>query len=391
MKILLATNNLHKIEEMRRILYKNCELVSPRDLGINIEVDETGESLAENAELKARAFYKASGIMSIADDTGLEVEALGGAPGVHSARYAGEGCIDSENRKKLLSELENSENRSARFRTVICCFDGSKPLFVSGECAGEIISTERGTGGFGYDPIFVPDGFSKTFAELSGEEKDAISHRGNAVRRFSDLLEAMEKPKMRIGFLASGGGTNVQAILEAVDSGWLYADAALVVSNNSDAGVFEKAKAFGVPTAHISMKNFTTEDERDTAIAQMMSEYGVNMVVLAGYMKKAGQPLINRFGSHILNIHPALLPKFGGRGLFGMNVHRAVIAAGEHESGPTVHVANNLYDSGRILAQRRVPVLPNDTPEDLQKRVLIEEHKIYADTLQKISLGEIKL
>ena len=391
MKILLATNNAHKIEEMRRILDGKCGIVSPRELNIDIEVDETGTTLAENAELKARAFYKASGIMSVADDTGLEVDALGGNPGVRSARFAGEDCNDSDNRRKLLEELEGISNRSSRFKTVICCYDGNHPLFVSGTCEGRIIEEERGTGGFGYDPIFVPEGFANTFAELSGEEKDSVSHRGRAVRRFSRLLEAMDKPKMRIGFLASGGGTNVLAILEAIKTGRLYADAGIVISNNSEAGVFEKARDFGVPTAHISMKEFATEDERDLAIAQKLAEEGVNIVVLAGYMKKVGQPLIDRFGTHILNIHPALLPKFGGKGLYGMNVHRAVIASGDKVSGPTVHIADSLYDCGRILAQRKVPVYPSDTPEELQKRVLVQEHIIYADTLQKIVLGEISL
>lgn len=394
MKLLLATNNGHKIEEFQRILADfpiEIEFLTPRDLGISIDPEETGTTLYANAEIKAIEFFRASGVPTVADDTGLEVEALGNAPGVFSARYAGEHCSPRANRKKLLAEMDNSDDRRARFKTVICYFDGDRSYFVSGKCEGEIIREEHGTLGFGYDSIFRPENYEKTFAELLSEEKNAISHRGNAVRKFGHLLLAMQKPIMKIGFLASGTGSNVEAIIEAISNGRLYAKPMMIISNNSDAKVREKAEKYGIPFKHISSKMFASDDERDQAIADEFANCGVNMVCLAGYMKQVGEPILKCFGNNVLNIHPALLPKFGGAGMYGINVHKAVIEAGETESGVTIHLANSQYDSGKILAQKKVKVLPGDLPETLQKRVLCLEHTLYAETLQKIVLGDITL
>jgi XTP/dITP diphosphohydrolase len=195
MKILIASNNKHKIEEINRILNEHFpgqfELISPSELGLELEVDETADTLEGNAELKARAFHEATGMPVIADDTGLEIDALGGKPGVFSARFAGEPPDDAKNRLKVLELLQAvpEKDRKARFRTVICYFDKTKPVFIEGRCEGQIINEERGKSGFGYDPVFKPAGFDKTFAEMSASEKNAISHRGRAVMNFVNWLK----------------------------------------------------------------------------------------------------------------------------------------------------------------------------------------------------------
>ena len=152
------------------------------------EVPETEDTLEGNAELKARAFFKITSLPCFADDTGLEVEALNGAPGVFSARYAGEECIAENNMQKLLIELKNSANRKAQFRTVIAWFDGSKVLFFAGILKGTIATEKRGTHGFGYDPLFIPEGYTQTLAELGPEEKNKISHRALGVGEFTRFL-----------------------------------------------------------------------------------------------------------------------------------------------------------------------------------------------------------
>lgn len=194
MKILIATNNKHKINEILSILEEKIpgqiQLVRPRDLGINLNVEENTNSLEGNAELKARAFFNAAKIPVIADDTGLEIDALNGQPGVISARFAGEPSNDERNRKKVLELMRKipEKERTARFRTVICYIDEKTTNFIQGKCEGKIINEERGNAGFGYDPIFMPDGSNKTFAEMTAEEKNAVSHRGNAIKNFADWL-----------------------------------------------------------------------------------------------------------------------------------------------------------------------------------------------------------
>jgi phosphoribosylglycinamide formyltransferase-1 len=195
----------------------------------------------------------------------------------------------------------------------------------------------------------------------------------------------------RLGFLASHGGSNVQAILDAIAAGWLPAVAAVVISNNSDAPVLERARARGIPARHLSPRTHPLPAALDGAILDALREHAVNLVVLAGYMKKLGAAVLAAYPRRVLNIHPALLPKFGGQGMYGARVHQAVLAAAEAESGATVHLVTERYDQGPILGQARVPVLPGDTPETLHARVLEQEHRLYAQTLRRIATGEIDL
>ena len=197
--------------------------------------------------------------------------------------------------------------------------------------------------------------------------------------------------KIILGFLASHGGSNMQAIIDGCKTGQINAVPAVVISNNSDSGAIIRAKKEGIPYYHISTITHPEPEVHDRAIIQSFETHGVNLVILAGYMKKLGDAFIKHYHNRILNIHPALLPKFGGEGMYGLNVHRAVIAAGEKESGATVHIVNELYDRGRILAQRIVPVYTDDTPETLAARVLEQEHILYPDTIRKIAEGRIVL
>jgi phosphoribosylglycinamide formyltransferase-1 len=196
---------------------------------------------------------------------------------------------------------------------------------------------------------------------------------------------------LRLGFLASHGGSNLQAILDAIESGQIPAQACVVICNNSEAPALARAAAGGIPAFHLSSRTHPDPAALDVAILQALQGNRVNLVVLAGYMKKLGPRVLAAYARRVLNIHPALLPKFGGQGMYGMRVHHAVLAAGERESGPTVHVVTDEYDAGPILAQARVPVLPGDTPETLQARVLEQEHRLYPDVLRRIALGEIAL
>lgn len=193
MKILFATNNAHKLAEVRAVLGDDFTLVTPRDCGVTEEVPETQPTLEGNAAQKARYLYERTGCDCFADDTGLEVEALGGAPGVHSARYATDGHDFAANNRLLLRNLEGAADRRARFRTVICLIEGGEEHLFEGIVEGRIIERERGAEGFGYDPLFIPDGFDRTFAEMTAEEKNAVSHRGRAVRRLVDYLHGKRK------------------------------------------------------------------------------------------------------------------------------------------------------------------------------------------------------
>jgi phosphoribosylglycinamide formyltransferase 1 len=197
--------------------------------------------------------------------------------------------------------------------------------------------------------------------------------------------------KLRLGFLASHGGSNVQAILDACRDGRLEAEPCVVISNNSDAMVLDRAMAARVPAFHLSSHIHPDPARLDDAILATLEKHRVNLIVLAGYMKKLGPKTLARYRGRVLNIHPALLPKHGGQGMFGHHLHEAVLAAGEKESGATVHIADAEYDEGRILAQKKVPVKADDTPESLAERVLAVEHQLYAETLQRIAAGEIEL
>jgi XTP/dITP diphosphohydrolase len=199
MKIVFATNNQHKLSEIRQILGSSIEVLSLSDIGCNVDIPETGTTLEENALQKAQYVYDHYHIDCFADDTGLEVEALGGAPGVYSARYAAVGCAatssqpkdhDSEaNMTRLLNELGENNNRRARFRTVIALIQQGAVHEFEGIVTGEIIRERRGGEGFGYDPIFQPDGYDQTFAELGVEVKNQISHRARATKKLCEFLK----------------------------------------------------------------------------------------------------------------------------------------------------------------------------------------------------------
>lgn len=197
MKLILASNNKNKLREFSRLVKDmDIELISQRDAGCDFEVEETGTTFEENSYLKASAVTNATGIAAFADDSGLCVDALGGEPGVYSARYCPkEGATDSDRYNYLLSKLENVENRTARFVCTICCTMPNGDVIRSrGECEGYIMRSPVGNGGFGYDPVFHPNCVDRGMAELTPEEKNAISHRGKALREFiSKLNEYMEK------------------------------------------------------------------------------------------------------------------------------------------------------------------------------------------------------
>lgn len=187
-KIVFATNNQHKLEEIRKITQGSLEILSLTDIGCNEEIDETGITLNENALIKATYVKERYGFDCFADDTGLEVDALEGAPGVYSARYAGEACRPEDNMEKLLAEMKETENRRAQFRTVIAlCCNRENHLF-EGVIRGSIIREKKGNEGFGYDPIFMPEGYDKTFAELGTEVKNQISHRAVATGKLMHFL-----------------------------------------------------------------------------------------------------------------------------------------------------------------------------------------------------------
>jgi len=204
-KLVLATSNPGKVREMAQHLAGlGLEVVSLAELGA-AQIPETGKTFRENAELKAVAAAKATGLWALAEDSGLEVDALGGAPGVYSARYAGEGADDEENNRKLLRELEGVEwpRRTARFRTVMVLASPRGEVWaVEGACEGIIVHEPRGSGGFGYDPLFWAPELGKTFAEASPEEKDRVSHRGRALRQMIALIRALAAE----GRLTAGGG-----------------------------------------------------------------------------------------------------------------------------------------------------------------------------------------
>lgn len=188
MKIVFATNNAHKLSEVSSALGEGFTLVTPREVGIEEDIPEEQPTLEGNALQKARYIHSRTSMNCFADDTGLEVDALGGAPGVHSARYASDGHDFKANNKLLLKNLEGVGNRRARFRTVIALILDGKEYLFEGIVNGHIVQQESGSEGFGYDPLFIPEGCIKTFAEMSQQEKNAISHRGRAVRKLADFL-----------------------------------------------------------------------------------------------------------------------------------------------------------------------------------------------------------
>lgn len=188
MKLVFASNNANKIKEIQQLVPATIQIVSLQDIGCTEDIPETADTIEGNAILKANYITQKYGLDCFADDTGLEVDALSGAPGVHSARYAGEPKNDSNNINKLIAALENESNKKANFKTVICLNCRGKQILFTGIINGKIIEEKIGENGFGYDPVFVADGMSKTFAELSMAEKSKISHRGIAVKQLIDYL-----------------------------------------------------------------------------------------------------------------------------------------------------------------------------------------------------------
>lgn len=192
-----------------------------------------------------------------------------------------------------------------------------------------------------------------------------------------------------LGFLASHAGTSMRAIVQAISDGILPAEARMVVSNNRDAAALQFADAAGIPRRHISAGTEGSEQAADLAICRALQDAGAEWLVLSGYLRKVGPVTLGRYQGRILNIHPALLPKFGGRGMYGRRVHEAVLAAGETVSGITVHLVDGEYDHGAIVAQRQVPVLPGDTADTLQQRIAAAEPAFFVEVLQTIAAEKL--
>lgn len=189
MELIFATHNQHKTIEAIEILGETFQIKNLKDIGCLTEIPETADTLTGNALQKARYVHEHYHCNCFADDTGLEVEALDGRPGVYSARFAGEHCSYQDNVDKLLREMEGKTNRNACFKTVVALIIDDKEYLFEGRVDGYIVEQQRGTAGFGYDPVFLPKGFDKTFAEMGDEDKNAISHRGRAMRKLVDFLK----------------------------------------------------------------------------------------------------------------------------------------------------------------------------------------------------------
>ena len=192
-KIVFATNNLHKLSEAKALLENIFEIISLKELGFEGDIPETGETLAENASQKSRFIFERYGVDCFADDTGLGVDALGGEPGVYSARYAGEQATYEENVTKLLQKLKGKSQRKARFKTVISLIVDGKEFLFEGGVDGRILERRIGDSGFGYDPVFLPDGYTESFAEMPAELKNRISHRGKAVEKLVRFLKLSDR------------------------------------------------------------------------------------------------------------------------------------------------------------------------------------------------------
>lgn len=197
--------------------------------------------------------------------------------------------------------------------------------------------------------------------------------------------------ELQLGVFASGRGSNFEAILDAIREGSLDADVRLLLTNNPEAGALSIAQEFNIPTAVISKPEFESRDEFIQMMLSALDEHGVEFIALAGYMKKIPPEVINAYRNRVVNIHPALLPSFGGKGMYGHHVHDAVIVKGCKVTGVTVHIVDEVYDRGPIVMQRCVPVEEGDTPESLASRVLKIEHKLYAEALQLFAEGRVEV
>jgi phosphoribosylglycinamide formyltransferase-1 len=202
---------------------------------------------------------------------------------------------------------------------------------------------------------------------------------------------ALLPQRPRLGFLASHNGTNMRAIVVACRQGWLNAEPALLISNNRDCGAIAWAELQGVAWRHMSATKLGSELALDEAMARDLKTANVDLVVLAGYMRKLGPKTLVAYSKRILNVHPALLPHFGGQGMYGKHVHEAVLKSGEQISGATIHIVDGEYDHGPIVAQAEVPVEPGDTPDTLAARVQAAEQDLYPRVLQSIISGKIDL
>ncbi len=196
---------------------------------------------------------------------------------------------------------------------------------------------------------------------------------------------------LRLGVLASHGGTTLQAVMDACEVGLLNARVVVVISNNSQSGAMQRARHGTIASVHLSDKTHPMPRALDEAIAQTLEQHLVNLVLLAGYLKKLGTHTLSRFQGRILNTHPALLPKFGGQGMYGSRVHAAVLAAGETVTGISVHLVDADYDTGPVIAQCEVPLDPGDTAESLADRVQARERTFLVETLQAIAAGDLQL
>lgn len=196
---------------------------------------------------------------------------------------------------------------------------------------------------------------------------------------------------LRIAFLASHGGSAMKAVAQACQSGVLDGEPVLVISNNAAPVAFERAEALGIASHHMSLKTHPENGDLDRSICELLVANAIDLIVLSGYMRKIGPQTLKAFHNRILNVHPALLPNYGGKGFYGSRVHQAVLDAGDKESGATIHLIDGEYDTGRILVQGRVPVLEGDSVEALAARVAGVEHTLFIEALQGISSGSIDL
>ncbi len=195
----------------------------------------------------------------------------------------------------------------------------------------------------------------------------------------------------RLGFFVSHRGSNMRAIVDACHDGRVDAQPALLISNNRSSAALAWAAETGLAHTYLSLKNTESEEALDAAHLHALRDAGVDLIVLAGYMRKIGPNVLSAYANRILNIHPALLPKYGGKGMYGHYVHEAVIASGDKQSGVTVHLVDGEYDTGPIVAQTPVPVEPGDTPDTLAARVLVQEHRFFSETLARIVAGDVDL
>lgn len=190
--------------------------------------------------------------------------------------------------------------------------------------------------------------------------------------------------KLNVAVFISGGGTNLQSLIDAAADPDYPARIAVVISSSKKAYGLTRAENAGIPGVVLRKKDFESEDAYTVRLLEVLKEHDTDVICLAGYLKLIPPEVVRAYRNRILNIHPALLPKFGGKGMYGLRVHQAVLEAGETVSGPTVHVVDEIYDNGEILAQREVSVIPGEEPESLQKRVLEQEHKVYPEVLRRV-------